>query len=239
MNKYLKLVNGELKRLITYKILPVSLVTGLIWITILFFLSAVEARVIAPLFIFVDLSMMIILLIGASHHLEKQEGTIKTMMVMPVTLGQILIAKVAGSLVLGVQSVVLTCLALYLIHGITFNYGLLLLVTIIVAVVHSAIGFFLALNSRDFTFMRGWMMAYIFPFVIPTILFMFEIIPQKYEWLLMISPSHSGSNLIKYVTSGDFGIWQLIGSCAYLIILSGVLFRLAVYPTFKSHAVRG
>ena len=93
MNKLAKLIKGEIKRLVRYKILPVSLATTALWIGLFLFVSAAEARQIAPLVIFVDVAAMSVLLLGASHHLEKQDGTIRTMMVMPVPLGQILTAK--------------------------------------------------------------------------------------------------------------------------------------------------
>lgn len=239
MSCILKLVSGEISRLIKYKILPISLVTSLLWIIIFLFISKEDARNIAPLLIFVDVSMMSILLIGATLHLEKQEGTIKSMMVMPVSLGQILVAKAFASIVLGVESAIVTSAALFFIHGITFNYALLLLFVFIAGAAHVAIGFFLALSSKDFSSMLGLLMAYIFPFAIPTLLFTFGIIEEKYEWFIMISPSHSASALITSVITSEFDWTKIIVGNLYLLILAAILFIFAVYPKFKNNAVRG
>lgn len=239
MRSVLKLTKGELKRLITYKILPISLVTGLIWIVIFLFISKEEAVGIAPMLIFVDVCMMSILLIGASHHLEKQEGTIKSMMIMPVSLREILFAKVISSMVLGIESAVVTSAALFFIHGVTFNYGLLLLFIIIAGGAHTAIGFLLSLISRDFTSMLGLLMAYIIPLELPTILFTFGLIDIKYDWILMISPSHSAGNLISSAVTGEFDWAKILISCVYLIVLSAILFKFVVFPKFKNNAVRG
>lgn len=127
MKNLSKLIAGEMKRLIRYKILPVSLVTAVLWIILFLFLSESEAREIAPLLILIDVAAMSILLLGASHHLEKQEDTIRSMLVMPVSYGQILAAKAVSSLVLAVESAVVTSAALFFIHGVTFNYAVLLL----------------------------------------------------------------------------------------------------------------
>jgi fluoroquinolone transport system permease protein len=108
MSSLKRLVAGELKRLVRYKILPVSLATAILWIVLLLFLSESEAREAAPLIIFIDVAVMSILLLGASHHLEKQEGTIRSMLVMPVSPGQILAAKTISSMVLAVESVIIT-----------------------------------------------------------------------------------------------------------------------------------
>ncbi|TAH64246.1 MAG: hypothetical protein EWM47_13045 [Anaerolineaceae bacterium] len=234
-----KLILGELRRLIRYKILPVSLFTSIIWIIIFLFISKEEARNIAPLLIFVDISMMSIILIGASHHFEKQEGTIKSMMMMPVSLGEIIGAKVISSMVLGIESAIVTSAALYFIHGFTFNYLILLAFILLAGVTHAAIAFILALNSKDFTSTLGLLMAYILPFQVPTVLFYFGIIDRKYEWVLMFSPSHTAGSLINFAVADEFKMAQVIAGCVYLIILTIVLFKFFVYPKFKSNAVRG
>ncbi|MDI9465963.1 MAG: ABC transporter permease, partial [Bacillota bacterium] len=202
MNTLTRLIKGEVQRLVRYKILPVSLVTAAVWIALFFFLSPQEARGTAPLFIFVDVATMSILLLGAAHHLEKQDGTIRTMLVLPVSVGQIIAAKTAASLVLALESAVLTAAALYLIHGVTFNYGLLLLFVVVAGAAHAAIGFVLSLRSRDFTSLIGIFTAYILLYTLPSLLFSVGAIPAKYEWLLLLSPSHAASHLINSAVLG-------------------------------------
>ncbi|WP_124728198.1 ABC transporter permease [Staphylospora marina] len=239
MSKFTKLVSGELKRMVTYKILPVSLATAVVWMVLLVYLTENEAREIAPLLIFVDVAAMSILLLGAFHHLEKQEGTIRTMMVLPVSPGHILAAKTIAAMVLAVESAVVTSAALFFIHGIRFNWWVLLLFVVIAGAAHAAIGFVLCLESKDFPSMLGLLVAYMFLFTVPSILFSFGVIDAKYEWLLMISPSHAASHLITSVVSGDYDPPLMIAACLYLVILSAVLFKFAVYPKFKGHAVKG
>lgn len=239
MKSLAKLIAGELKRLIKYNILPVSLVTAIIWIVLFLFLSKEEAFELAPILIFVDVSAMSILLLGASHHLEKQEGTIRTMMVMPISLWQIITAKTVSSMILALESVLVTSVALYLIHGVTFNYILLLIFVAIAGAAHAAIGFALSLRSRDFTAMLGKLVGYMFIFTIPSILFSIGVIDEKYEWLLMLSPSHSASHLITSALTGEFKLVMTIAACAYLAVLSGVLFKFEVHPRFKDNAARG
>lgn len=239
MSSLIKLIAGELNRMVKYKILPFSLVTAVIWVVLLFFLSADEASHIVPLLIYIDVAAMSILLLGASHHLEKQEGTIRSMMVMPVSPGQILTAKTVASMVLSVESAVITSAALYFIHGVTFNYAALLLFVVVAGAAHAAIGFLLSLCSREFTSMLGLLMGYMLLFTLPTVLFHFGIIEAKFEWLLMISPSHSASHLIASAVSSEYNVAKLIAGCLYLIILTAALFRFAVYPAFKDNAVRG
>lgn len=235
----LDLIRGELRRLLIYKIIPVSLATSILWVLLFLFLSKEDAGFIAPLLLFVDVTMMTVLLIGASHHLEKQEGTIRSMMVMPVTLMQILGAKFLASLFLGLQALAVISLALYFIHGIVFNYGLMLMFVLLAAAAHGTIGFLLAHNSKDFTTMLGLMMIYVFLFSIPSVLFFFGIVDSRYEWLMMLSPAHASSTLINAVFEGNYPWKQIAAGIGYLVGLSAVLMKFAVYPAFKRNAVRG
>ena len=236
MSNLMRLVAGELKRLVKYNILPVSLVTAVIWIVLFLFQSANEARNIAPLLIFVDATMMAILLLGASHHLEKQDGTIRTMMVLPVSLGQILAAKTIASLVLAVESAVVTSAPVF---GTHVQLRLASPVCCHSGAAHAAIGFVFSLNSRDFTAMLGLVMGYVFVFTLPSILYTFGAIDPKYEWLLMLSPSHSASHLITSVVRGEFKVAMVVVGCLYLAVLTATLFRFVVYPQFRDNAARG
>ena len=85
----------------------------------------------------------------------------------------------------------MTAAALFFIHKVTFNYLALIVFVAVAAAAHAAIGFVLSLKSKDFTTMLVALMGYMFIFTIPSLLFSFGAIAEKYEWLLMLSPSHS------------------------------------------------
>jgi len=239
MKQMLLLIKGELIRMVKYMILPVSTAISLLWVILFLLLSASESLTLAPLFIFTDVALMSIIFIGASHHFEKQEGTIKSMMMMPVSIGEIIVSKALAAMVMALESTVVVILGLGFIHGIWVDVGPLLLYVVVSSLAHVAIGFTLSLLSRDFTAMLGLLMGYMLVFAIPTIFYTFEIIPQRYGWMLWISPSHVASNLISGTISEVLGALNVIGGLTYLIMLAAVLFRFAVFPRFKSHAVRG
>jgi fluoroquinolone transport system permease protein len=239
VNSLIKLTAGEVKRLIRYKILPVSLATSVLWVILFLFVSGAEARQLTPLVIFVDVAAMSILLLGASHHLEKQDGTIKTMMVLPVSPWAVLVAKTIASLVLALESALIVSVALFVIHRITFNYAALLAVVLIAGAAHAAIGFVMSLASKDFTTMLGFLMAYMFVFTIPSVLFSLGVIDAKYKWLLMLSPSHSANHLLTSAVKGEFNLTMTVFGSVYLVLLTVGLFRFVVYPQFKSNVVRG
>jgi len=239
MNNIVKLTAGEMRRMVKYMILPVSLFTSLIWCAIFLALSAEEAKEIAPLFLFTDVALMSIMLLGASYHLEKQEGSIKSVMLLPVTMSEILISKTMASMMLALESAIIVPAALYFIHGITFNYVALLIFVIIASVAHAAIGFALSLFSRDFSSLLGILMTYMTVFSVPSILLAFGIIPRSYEWVLMISPSQCAFTLIAGAVAGTVETGRLAFALVYLLAISLVFFKFIVYPKFKNNAARG
>jgi fluoroquinolone transport system permease protein len=187
----------------------------------------------------VDITIMSVLLVGASNHLERQDGTIRTMLVLPVSMTEILSAKVLASMVLGLQSAAVASAALFLIHGISYNYAWLLLFVLLSGVAHAAIGFFLTLHSKDFSTMLLLLMAYMMLFNVPSILFFFDVLDARYDWILMISPSHVSNTLIGSCVSGSYDWGKTAAGCAWLAVLSAILLRFAVYPRFRKNAVRG
>jgi ABC-type transport system involved in multi-copper enzyme maturation permease subunit len=233
------LIGGEFKRLVRYKLLARSLATGIIWVIVFLVISREDAGDVAPMLMFVDSSIVLMMLLGASFYLERQENTIKSMMVLPVSLWQILLSKVVSSLMLTLITVTITCAAVYFIHGISFNYALLLVFVILAVVAHAAIGFCLALFGKSLGTMLLMVIAYILVFAVPSILLAVNIIDAQYEWLLMISPSHAARALFSSAISGQFEWGKTLFSCIYLPVLAAVLMKFVVYPAFKSRAVRG
>lgn len=239
MNTTMKLLAGELNRLVKYMILPISLLVSAIWVGIFLFISAAEALTLAPVFIFMDVGIMSVILVGSAYHLEKQEGTVRSMLMMPVSMGQILTAKAIASMVLAIESTVVVVFGLYFIHGIWVDAGLLVLYVVVGSAAHAAIGFVLSLLSRDFTALLGFMLAYMLLFAVPGMLYMFNLIPASFEFIMYISPSYAASSLISSAMADSMSTGRVIASVAYLAVLAAVLFRFVVYPMFKDRAVRG
>lgn len=239
MTNILRLIGGEFKRLVNYKLLARSLVTGLVWVLVFLLISKEDARDVAPMLMFVDVSIVLMMLLGASFYLEQQENTIKSMMVLPVSVGQILLSKTVSSLVLTLVTVAITCTSVYLIHAISFNYALLLLFVILAALAHAALGFTLALSGKSFDSMLIMVIVYVVIFAVPSILLAMDIIDVQYEWMVMVSPSHAARLLFSSVVSGEYDWGKTLFSCTYLSFLAGMLMRFVVYPKFKSRAVKG
>lgn len=239
MRVFIRLLQGELKRMVSYKILPVSVATSLIWVGIFAVLSAQEARRFAPLLLYMDAGLMSLLLSGAFHHLERTDGTAKTMMVLPVSTGQIIASKAFAAAILGLLSALVISVALIALHGIVLRYAALALFVFVIAAAHSAIGLALALKSRDFTSTLGWVMLFILLSLLPSVLLDTGIIPRAFENWVLLSPSGAATAMLDYAAGSSGDAARAAMGFFYLAALALLLYRFPVLKLFRQHACVG
>ncbi|MGI6213844.1 MAG: hypothetical protein ACOYIQ_04780 [Christensenellales bacterium] len=238
MNNIVKLIKGEVIRLYKYKILVVGSAVSLLWALILGLIPKENAVSLLPILLFMDASVMSILLLAASFYLEKQEGSLKTLLVTTVGVGDILIAKVAASLINGLISGVIVAVSAMIIHKIQINLLLLFCYLLIVVAAHSAIGFVIILFCKDFGSVIVFYALFALVAIIPSFLLSLGVIPRKFNDILLFSPSHSGQVLINSVVA-EVKVYQIAVAIAYLLILTAILYRFVVYKKFKQYAVEG
>lgn len=239
MSAFIKLFLGEMKRMVSYKILPISLVTSLLWVGIFALLSPEEARRFAPMLLYMDAGVMSLLLAGSFHHLERTDGTAKTMMVLPVSTGEIIASKALAAAALGLLSALVISLALYFLHGIVLRYLLLVPFVCAIAAVHAAVGLAIALKSRDFTATLGGVMLFTLLAFLPAILLEAGVIPQALEWLVMLSPSGAATGMLDYAVSATGEAAKAATGFLYLSALALAVNRFFVLRLFRQHACVG
>lgn len=238
MRNFWIVFKGEAIRLFKYKILVFGSLVSLLWVLILALSKETEAVALLPFLIVVDTGMMSIILMASSFYYEKQEGTIKTLLVAPVSVVQILLAKMVASLISSVISMILIGLTMLVVHGVWINYALALLYVSVTTLAHIAIGYLLIFKSRDF---MGFMMKYmvvVLAFMIPSLLVALDLIPSTWRFLAFLSPSYAGQFLVDSLFV-DVSLWKILAAFSWLIALSGVLYPVFVYPQFKDYAVKG
>lgn len=232
MKVLLHLIKGEIHRLIKYKTMVVGFVVSFLWVLIIWLSDKESAEMLIPLLIFVDAAMMSILLLGASFYLEKQEEVTKTLMVTPIQLWQLLFAKVVASLVSGVVSTIFVVMIGIFIHGVEIALLKLLVAVILIIISHTAIGYLISLYAKDFSTMIIRYAMYALIFFLPSILVTLGVFQESLEWIVMLSPSHSGQVLI----NGAFDVinpveWWV--GLAYLFMIGLVIYPVFVYPKYK------
>jgi len=238
MNKFGILMQDEFKRLAKYNIIQVSLGVTVLWLAVLFLIGRNEAGAFIPLFIFMDVSMMTMLLIGAGLFYERQENTLKTLMVTPVSTPAIIASKIVSAVYIALQSTVLIALAGHFLFDASINFFALIPFVILIAVAHAVIGYLVSMHVRDFTSMIAMLMLYMFIFAFPSIFYAIDMIGGVWETLLIVSPSHAAMLMIDFSFGAEgIGTLTIIG-VVYLSFLSIVLMRFFVYPKYIETAIK-
>lgn len=238
MNKVWRLYLGELQRLVKYKIIFFTMIASLMWIAIIILSDTETARGLVPILMVTDAGMMAVLLLGASFYFEKQEGTIKSLLVSPARLSQLLIAKVASAVTMGLLSMILLGGSAWIFQGISVNFLILAIYIIIIVGGNTAIGYLFILKSKDFMGMIVKFAGVMLLFYAPVLLVALQIIPEEFDFLALLSPVSAGSLLIESLY-GTVSIGKVLFSVFYLTALTVTLYPFVVYKKYQKVAVEG
>ncbi len=232
------LLRGEFQRLIKYNIIQVSFGVSVLWLLILFLVGKEEAGVFLPLVVFMDLTMMSVLLMGVSLFYERQENTLKTLMVTPAPMWGIAVSKIIASIYLAFQSVVVVVGVAYFAFDIAFRLLPFLAFVLIIALAHGILGFVLSLFSKDFNGLLALIMAYMIVFAFPSIFYALGLMSESIEPLLLLSPTHVSLLMINYGFDQSIETFELIYGMLYLIIASLVLWKYLILPLYPIKGVK-
>lgn len=237
MNKFRVLFWGEVVRLGRYNLFAASIFVSAIWVGILHFLNVEDVTTIVPQLIFLDVTTMATLLVGVSLIYERDEDTLRTLMVTPISKNQYLLGKVLANIVPSILSLTVMYAYSKLFKTIQINYLLLLGAVVLVSFFHSLTGMLLTYFSKSFTDLLMIIIAIFIIFLLPVILVEFDIITNEiFTKGIYILPTKAALMVIMG-TTGIIDTWEIIISIIYLIASSLVLYYL-VYRYFNLYALR-
>ncbi len=239
MNNLGRLIKGEFQRLFKYNIFQVGLGLSILWVLVLFLVGDEGAELFVPIFIFMDITLMTVLLIGASLFYERQENTLKTLLITPVKLSHVIFSKLLSAIYIAFQSTVIISVFAVLFFDLEVNLPLLFAFAVIVACAHAMIGFMFAVWLKDFASLLAAMMTYMIIFAFPSIFYAFGILGETFETLLIFSPTHASLLLIDKAFYVEVSIGLISVGVVYLIVLSYLLGRYLVFPKYIEKAIEG
>ncbi|MEC9489292.1 MAG: hypothetical protein UMV23_07415 [Halanaerobium sp.] len=231
------LISGELNRMKKYHILSASLVTALIWIGVLYFIDIGDVTLVFPLLLFIDVTTMSALLVGVSMFFEKQEGSIKSLLIAPISKDEYILAKTFGNIFTNLFTLTLLYLYVRFFKEIHLNILAMVIVVIFLAILYSLLGFLLTYSARDFTGMLMGLVKYALILILPVVLEQVGMIQnQVIKYLLFLLPTKS-TLLLLLAPAGGVEIWKIIVSIIYTLLAIGIALILA-RKKFAEYAVR-
>lgn len=218
------LFTGETTRMRKYGISAASLATAVLWILLMEFGRLKDIGFVLPLILFVDSTIMSLLLAGVTMVFEAQENTLGSMLVTPISKDEYLIAKS-----LAVTSCSLSVLICLLIYGMVFK-GLSISIpgvvgaVILIAFAFSQVGMIITYYAKDFTDLLMGMFKLVLIFSLPTILESFQIISgPRVRNIQYLNPTKNALVLLQ-ATVMNVGRRDLAIAIGYLLILTVVLY---------------
>ena len=236
MNKFFALIKGEVIRLWRYQITLFGLMVSAIWIILLAVVSKEEANALLPQLIVLDSGLMAIILLGAAYFYEKQEGTMKAVLVSPTSPAVLLSAKIIGTLMGNLLSVFLMWLTMLVVHQSVFPIFDALGLVIIITLTHLSIGYVLIYWSKDFMDLLLKYTFVVLVLFVPTILVSLEILTDGLENLAYLSPTYSGQMLISQLWNTETE--SILVAWILTIIYPLGLFPFYILPQFRKEAIR-
>lgn len=239
-NKFIHLLIGEFTRLKKYNVILVNLLVTAIWLLALYFIEDNNLfNSMLPFILMIDTTMMASLFIGATMFFEKSEQTIATLLVTPSSHHMHIWAKVVANTVHMLFGSILIVLIFYFVRQVEINFFYLLVALLLTTIFHSILGFVFSYLSKEFTSMLMVMMAYSLLFMIPTILYNFNIIfvGDVYKYILILSPSQAALYLLESAVNGVFKLESVLAIAA-LVLYSVLLYVLVVAPKYKSYTIK-
>lgn len=237
MNRFISLIKGELIRLKRYNLFAASLFVSAMWVGVLHFLPMEDVTNIIPQLVFVDVTTMAVLLVGVTFIYEREEATIRSILVSPILKSEYILAKAIANIIPSLLSLTIMFLYSKAFKTVNINYFAILGGVIIVAFFHSLVGFLLTYYSKDFTDLTMTIMKIFLIFLLPVILDEFNVITNKiFKKLVYIFPTKPTLMILMGAT-GSVKPLEIIGSIVYILLGSLILYYL-VWRNFEKYALK-
>lgn len=226
-------------RLNKYNVFAISILIALMWSAILYFLDSNILDKVLPMVLLVDATMMSIMFIGSVMFFEKNESTISTMLVTPASNAELVLSKVLANTVHNMFSSILIIGAFVWIKHVEINYLLMFVGITLATAFHTILGLFMAYYQKNFTGMLVNIMIFAFGLMVPTVLYMLNVIKGDWvQYLMALSPIQAASEVIGGGFTTYTYAWQYYFSLGYMLIGAILIYRFLVLPKFQDYAVK-
>ncbi|MEW6244218.1 MAG: ABC transporter permease [Bacillota bacterium] len=237
MNRLLLLYAGEVTRMRKYGITLASLGVAVLWVLLLHFSELQDISGIFPLVLFVDTTLMSVLLVGVSMTFEKQENSIKSMLVLPISKDDYLLSKSLSTVTSSITTLLLLLVYGFLMKGLRVNIVGMFGAVLLVSFVFSQLGVLLTYSSKDFTSLLTSMFKFTLLLTIPTVLQFLKIFEA--DWFGYLQYLNPTKNALVLLLAPAIAVEakDLLIAIIYLAVL-GMLSFIAARRAFDGYAMK-
>jgi len=241
MTRLLQLYRGEVMRMRRYGITLAGLAAALIWVLMIQFSGAAEAdgiNALFPILLVADASLMSLLLAGVTLTFEKQENTLKSMLITPIDSSDYLLAKTLGVVTSSLTSLVLLLVYAILFKGLEINLPGIFAAVMLVSFTFAQLGILLTYHSKDFTDLLQTIMKLMLLLAVPTVLELTQFVQGT--WLTIIQYINPTKHAMVLLQAASLPIErrELGIALAYLLAFACLLY-VVIRRQFSGYAAKG
>lgn len=233
MESFIRILKNDFNNFIKYKILQIILVLSFLFASIMAFFPRIDPLI----FVYITVFIIPVVTFSISIFIENEERTL-----FPLALGKsssftIIITKLLSSLILLMIPFILYTIVMIFILNMSYNILLFVSVYLLSAIMHITIGIVLAISSKTTSIMSISYVAYIVIFSVMPIFYSEGLIPEFFQYVLIVSPAYLSGVLFQEVIFGyAFSpIWLISLSVILQFVYIFLLLFFVARPYFKSY----
>jgi len=235
MKRFTEIVRNDFRNYLKFNILQIVVIFSLLFAAAMAFFPSFDAMI----FIYVTVFIFPVILFAISIYIESEERRLIPWTDSEYPTLLVILAKICSSLILLIIPFVLDIMVMRFVLNIHFNVLLFFLVYVLAAIMHVVIGTVLAIVSKSSSIMSASYIAYIILFSLIPIFYTRDLIPDAFQYVMVISPAYLSGILFQqiyfgYIYSPD---WLIVLAVVLQVVYIGVLTMLVIRPYFKSYLI--
>jgi fluoroquinolone transport system permease protein len=221
-----------------YGIARASLAVVLLWVMAFHFLEPQGVMFLLPLALFIDGTMMSLLLTGATMVFEKQENALQSFLVLPIRKEEYLLSKSLAVVTLSLVTLLLLLPYATGFKGLNANVPGLVAAVTVIAYVFARLGIIMTYYARDFTDLVMSMFKFSIVLTVPTILEFLRVFNATWiRTLQYLNPTKNALVLLQAATV-PVARRDVVIAALYLLVL-GAVAHTATNRLFDRYAMKG
>lgn len=233
MKNITEIIKNDFKNFMRYSIFHIVLILSILFAAIMAFFPQIDSLIL----IYITAFILPVILFSISIYIESEEKTLLPLAICSCSTIEIIISKIISSLVLLLMPLVLYILVMAFVLNMTYSIILFALIYILSIVMHVTIGIVLAIISKSTSVMSVSYLAYIVIFSVMPIFYSEGLIPEFFQYILIVSPAYLSGVLFQDVIYGYIFSpnWLIVVAVILQIVYIVTLVYFVIRTFFKSY----
>jgi ABC-type Na+ efflux pump permease subunit len=233
LNRFIQIVKNDFKNYLRYSVLQTVLIISVLFSVTMAFFPQINPLILVYITVFI----IPVIILSISIYIENEEKTLFPLAMCECSSLEIILAKLVSSLLMLLIPMVLYIIIMFTVLHMNFSIILFILIYLLSAITHIIIGIVLAIISKSSHIMSISYIGYIVIFSVMPIFYQEGLIPEFFQYILIVSPAYLSGILfeqiiIGYIHTAD---WLIIIAVLLQFVYIGVFTMFVIRPYFKSY----